>query len=82
MGRVLPFPGTDPDDVAVGRRLKHWRDQRRCGVDALAEALKLTPEGVRLLENGRARMNSTQIAVASRHLHLPVWALVSDTRAY
>jgi transcriptional regulator with XRE-family HTH domain len=82
MGSVLPFPGSDPADVAIGRRLKHWRDQRGCDVDALAGALKLTPEGVRLLESGRARMNATQIAVASRHLHLPVWALVSDTRAY
>lgn len=82
MGRVLEFPGTNPVDVAVGRRLKHWRDRRGCDVDALAGALKLTPEAVRLLESGRARMDSTQMAVATRHLHLPVWALVSDTPAY
>jgi transcriptional regulator with XRE-family HTH domain len=82
MGRVLPFPGTDPVDVAIGRRLKHWRDQRGCDVDALAGALQLTPEAIRRLESGQAHMTSTQIAVASRHLHLPVWALVSDTRAY
>ena len=82
MGSVLAFPGTNPVDVAVGRRLKRWRGQRGCDVDALAGALKLTPEGVRLLESGRAHMNSTQMAVATRHLHLPVWALVSDTPAY
>jgi transcriptional regulator with XRE-family HTH domain len=82
MGSVLAFPGTNPGDVAVGRRLKHWRDQRGCGVDALAGALKLTPQAVRRLESGRAHMNSTQMAVATRHLHLPVWALVSDTPAY
>jgi len=82
MGSVLAFPGTNPVDVAVGRRLKHWRDQRGCDVDTLAGALKLTPEAVRRLESGRARMNSTQLAVAPRHLRLPVWALVSDTRAY
>lgn len=82
MGSVLAFPGTNPGDVAVGRRLKHWRDQRGCDVDVLAGALKLTPEGVRRLESGRAHMNSTQMAVATRHLHLPVWALVSDTPAY
>jgi transcriptional regulator with XRE-family HTH domain len=82
MGSVLAFPGTNPVDVAVGRRLKHWRDQRGCDVDTLAGALKLTPEAVRRLESGRARMNSTQLAVATRHLRLPVWALVSDTRAY
>ena len=27
-------------------------------------------------------LDSVQLAVATRHLHLPVWALVSDTRAY
>ncbi len=82
MGSVLPFPGTDPADVAVGRRLKHWRGQRGVDVDALAGALKLTPEAIRRLESGHAHMNSTQMAVATRHLHLPVWALVSDTPAY
>jgi transcriptional regulator with XRE-family HTH domain len=82
VGSVLPFPGTDPDDVAVGRRLKHWRGQRGCDVDALAGALKLTPEAIRRLESGQAHMTSTQLAVATRHLHLPVWALVSDTPAY
>ena len=50
MGSVLPFPGADPDDAAVGRRLKHWRGQRGCDVDALADALKL------MFENALERM--------------------------
>ncbi|MBO9500218.1 helix-turn-helix domain-containing protein [Brevundimonas sp. A19_0] len=82
MGSVLPFPGTDPADAAIGRRLKHWRGQRGVDVDSLAGALKLTPEALRRLEAGHARMDSMLIAAATRHLHLPVWALVSDTRAY
>lgn len=82
MGSVLAFPGANPIDVAVGRRLKRWRDQRGVELDAMAEVMKLTPEAVRRLESGRARMDSTQMAVATRHLHLPVWALVSDTPAY
>lgn len=82
MGSVLPFPGADPVNAAVGRRLKHWRGQRGVDVDSLAGALKLTPEAVRRLESGHARMDSTQMAVATRHLRLPVWALVSDTPAY
>ncbi len=82
MGSVLPFPGADPDDAAVGRRLKHWRGQRGCDVDALADALKLAPDAIRRLEAGHAHMDSIQIAAATRHLHLPVWALVSDRPAY
>jgi len=82
MGSVLPFPGADPVNAAVGRRLKHWRGQRGVDLDSLAGALKLTPEAVRRLESGHARMDSTQMAVATRHLRLPVWALVSDTPAY
>ncbi|MFW2342787.1 helix-turn-helix domain-containing protein [Brevundimonas sp.] len=82
MGSVLPFPGADPADAAIGRRLKHWRGQRGVDVDTLAGALKLTPEAIRRLESGQAHMTLTQLAVATRHLHLPVWALVSDTPAY
>lgn len=82
MGSVLPFPAKDPDDAAVGRRLKHWRGQRGVDVDSLADALKLTPDVIRRLEAGHIHMDSIQIAAATRHLHLPVWALVSDRPGY
>ena len=48
----------------------------------MAHALHIPPEEMRLVEAGRAHLDSVQLAVATRHLHLPVWALVSDTRAY
>ena len=82
MGSILPFPGADPVNAAVGRRLKHWRGQRGVDVDSLAGALKLTPDAVRRLENGQTRMDSIQMAAATRHLRLPVWALVSDRPGY
>ena len=44
MGSVLGFPGFDPGDAAIGRRLKHWREDRGVDVETLARALSLTPE--------------------------------------
>ncbi len=82
MGSVLGFPGVDPTDAAVGARLKRWREDRGMSLDAIARILEITPEEVRRAEAGRAHLDSCQIAAATAELHLPVWALVSDTRAY
>ena len=82
MGSVHGFPGIDPRDAAIGARLKRWREQRGVDVDAVAEALKMTPQEERLAEAGRAHLTSLQIAAATNRLRLPMWALVSDTPAY
>ena len=82
MGLVLGFPGIDPHDAAVGARLRRWRQRRGMDVDTVASALKITPEQERLAEAGRAHLTSLQIASATHCLRLPVWALVSDNRAY
>ena len=50
--------------------------------DALAAALSLSPEQVRLAEAGRAHLDSLQLAAATACLSLPLWALMSDTPAY
>mgnify|MGYP003679501600 FL=1 len=55
---------------------------RGLDTDALAEALHLSPEQVRLAEAGRTHLDSLQIAAATACLSLPVWALMSDTPAY
>ena len=82
MGSIHRFPGLDPADVAIGARLKQWRRSRGIETDALAEALQLSPEQLRLAEAGRSHLNSLQIAAATACLSLPVWALLSDTPAY
>lgn len=82
MGSVHGFPGVDPADAAVGARLRRWRDERGVEAEALAAALKLSPEALRRAEAGRAHLDSLQLAMATRHLRLPVWALVSDTPGY
>jgi len=79
---VHGFPATDPDQVAVGTRLKRWRTERATGVEELAEAMGMTPADLRLVEAGRARMTSAQVSVATRVLGLPIWALTSDTAAH
>ena len=82
MGEVLGFPTVDPADVRIGARLKRWRTQRHVELDALAEAIHLAPEDVRLIEAGRRHLTTAQLGAATQALHLPLWALVSDTPAY
>ncbi len=82
MGSVLGFPGVDPLDAAVGARLKRWREARGMPIDELAALLRITCEEVRRAEAGRAHLNAARIGAATSALHLPLWALVSDTRAY
>ena len=82
MGSVLGFPGIDPPDALIGARIRRWRDQRGVAPADLAAALRLTPEALRRVEAGREHLDSAGIDAATRALHLPVWALVSDTRGY
>ena len=82
MGSVLGFPGINPHDAAIGARLRRWREQRGVDVDDVALALQITPEEERRAEAGRAHLTTLQIAAATNRLRLPVWALVSDNRAY
>ncbi|MGV8930091.1 MAG: helix-turn-helix domain-containing protein [Brevundimonas sp.] len=82
MGSVLGFPGVDPLDAAVGARLRRWREVRGMAVDDLAALLHISSEQTRRAEAGRARLTTAQIGAATGALHLPLWALVSDSRAY
>lgn len=82
MGSVLGFPGVDPVDAAVGARLRRWREMRGMALDEFAAAIQSPPEDIRRAEVGRARLTTAQIGAATSVLHLPLWALVSDERAY
>ena len=82
MGSVLGFPGVDPLDAAVGARLRRWREARGLSVEDVAVMLHISTEEARRAEAGRAHLTTAQIGAATSALHLPLWALVSDTRAY
>ena len=82
MGSVLGFPGVDPLDAAVGARLKRWRETRGLSIEDVAAMLHMSAEQARRAEAGRAHLTTAQIGAATSALHLPLWALVSDTRAY
>jgi transcriptional regulator with XRE-family HTH domain len=79
---VHGFPSVDPSDAAVGARLRRWREQRGMTLDDLAVHLHITPEEARRIEAGRAHLDSLGVGAATTALHLPLWALVSDSRAY
>jgi hypothetical protein len=51
-------------------------------VEDLARAMDLTAEEERRAEAGRAHLDSLKLGAATRALRLPIWALVSDVRAY
>ncbi|WP_421728718.1 helix-turn-helix domain-containing protein [Brevundimonas sp.] len=82
MGAVLEFPQGPPRYASAGRRLKRWREQRGVAIETLAAAIHAPPEVIRRVEAGRSRLDSAQLAAATAALHLPLWALVSDTPAY
>jgi len=82
MGVVLEFPEADPRYQSAGRRLKRWREERGVGIETLAEAIHASPDVIRRCEAGRSRLDSAQLEAATRALHLPLWALVSDVPAY
>ena len=82
MSSVLEFPGIDPHDAAVGARLKRWREQRGVELEDLALQLGVSTEDARRVEAGRCHLTSLQIGAATSALHLPLWALVSDSPAY
>lgn len=82
MGSVHGFPLADPTDAAVGARLKHWRETRGMALETLSGLIGLSPEETRRAEAGRCHLTVAQIGAATHALHLPLWALVSDQRAY
>jgi len=82
MGVVLEFPEAEPRFQSAGRRLKRWREERGFEVETLAAAIHASPDVIRRVEAGRSRLDSDQLAAATQALHLPLWALVSDTPAY
>ena len=82
MGQLLGFPGVDPADAAVGARLRRWRETRGMTVEELAPLMDLSPEDERRAEAGRVHLDSLRIGAATQALRLPIWALVSDSRAY
>ena len=82
MGSVLGFPGVDPLDAAVGARLKRWRETRGLSIEDVAAMIHMSAEETRRAEAGRAHLTTAQIGAATSALHLPLWALVSDSRAY
>ena len=78
MGSVHGFPAGHPADMAIGARIRHWRDRRGMDQETLARALQTTAAEVRLIEAGRHHLDSAQIDTATRALRLPIWALVAD----
>jgi transcriptional regulator with XRE-family HTH domain len=79
---VHGFPASDPDQAALGARLRRWRTERTTGVEELAEAIGMSAADLRHVEAARARITSAQVSAATRVLGLPIWALTSDTAAH
>lgn len=79
---IVDLPASDPEQAALGGRLRRWRTERGLDIDALAAAIDLSPAELRLVEAGRLRLDSAHVEAATRVLHLPLWALNSDKPAY
>ena len=79
---IVDLPASDPEQTALGGRLRRWRIDRGMEIEQLGRQIGLTPAELRLVEAGRLRLDSAHIEAATRVLHLPLWALNSDTPAY
>lgn len=79
---IVDLPASDPEQTALGGRLRRWRTHRGMEIEELGRQIGLSPAELRLVEAGRLRLDSAHIEAATRVLHLPLWALNSDTPAY
>ncbi len=82
MGSVHGFPAVDPADLAIGARIRRWRDKRGMDQEQLAALMKLSSAELRLIEAGRRHLNSAEVDATTRALRLPIWALMADQPTY
>jgi transcriptional regulator with XRE-family HTH domain len=69
---IVDFPAVDPECSRVGGRLRTAREARGFTLDALAEAMHVSPDHLRRGEAGRERLNSAELYAAIMALHLPM----------
>lgn len=81
-GVVVRFPGIEPENAALGARVRRWREQRGVSVEDLAKMARMDTGQLRLIEAGRARMHAADISAVTRALRLPLWALGADRAAH
>ncbi len=79
---VVGFPDAEPEQTALGARLKRWRTERGKSLEELAAATGIALADLRRVEAGRARLDSAGVSAVTQALGLPIWALQSDTPAY
>jgi DNA-binding transcriptional regulator YiaG len=69
---IVEFPASDPQMLRLGGRLRAAREARGFTLDALAEAMHVSPDHLRRGEAGRERLNSAELYAAIMALHLPM----------
>jgi hypothetical protein len=60
---IIAFPSPDPSDLAIGTRLKKWRETHKASLNALAGALGLSGGNISRAERRRKHLNSRQLTV-------------------
>jgi transcriptional regulator with XRE-family HTH domain len=58
---IIAFPSPDPSDLAIGTRLKKWRETHKASLNALAGALGLSAANISRAERRRKHLNSRQL---------------------
>ena len=75
---IIVLPSVDQDDLAIGERIRKWRENRGIGTQELAAALDLSREEMTRAEHGRAHLSSTQLYAATLYLRIPMRLLFED----
>lgn len=69
---IVVLPPIDPDQVEIGRRLRRLREGRGIAAPDLARAMRLGLTALRMAEQGRARLTSSQLYAATLALRIPM----------
>ncbi len=69
---ILEFPSRDPQEQALGERLRSAREARGASLETLSTAMRITPDKLRRAEAGCERLSGSELYGAILELHLPM----------
>jgi ribosome-binding protein aMBF1 (putative translation factor) len=69
---IISLPPVDPEQLALGRRLRAVREARGVSAERLAGAARLSRADLALAEQGRLRLTATQLHGMIHALRIPL----------
>lgn len=77
---IISLPPVDPEQLAIGRRLRAVREARGLSAAGLAGAARLSRADLALAEQGRLRLTAGQLHALINALRIPLQLLFEAGR--